>query len=135
MSSIGDTRQIVPVPEMPLAQGGIGEFGAPAAEAGFNVSEVWRVLKQRKLTVLVTFVILYALVIAVTLAVWRWWPAYPATAYLQLKAPAEHVLEPGDRLVDPKVMEMMVTTEARKISQVDVLMDVLSQKDVQSTAF
>ena len=135
MSSVGDAQQIVPVTAAPLAPGELDATAPVAPESGLTFGDFWRVLRQRKLLIMVSFFVLYALVGAATGVVWRWFPAYRSTAILQLRPPVEDPFGPTDRLVQPAMMETLLATEAAKIRRLDVLQDVLSQPEIQETEF
>ena len=70
-----------------------------------------------------------------TLITWRWFPAYPAEAFLELRPPPEEAYAPGEQTVDPRIMELLLQTEARKINRLDVLMQVLSLDEIKNTSF
>ncbi|MFH1748571.1 MAG: polysaccharide biosynthesis tyrosine autokinase [Planctomycetota bacterium] len=125
-------RSPVMTPAMPIGAGGVDAEGG---EVGLTFGDVFRVLKQRKLLVTIAFFVLYTLVVAATVVTWRWFPLYSSNAILQLLPPQEDVFAPTARLVDPKIMQLLVETEARKIDQMDVLMDVLQQEEIKRTAF
>ena len=135
MSSVGDAQQIVPVSTAPLAPGELDAVAPVAPESGLTFADFWRVLRQRKLLIMVSFFVLYALVGAATGIVWRWFPAYRSTAILQLRPPVEDPFGPTDRLVQPAMMDVLLATEAAKIRRLDVLQDVLSQPEIQETEF
>ena len=135
MSSVGDAQQIVPVSTAPLAPRELEAPGPAVPEAGLTFADFWRVLRQRKLLIIVSFFVFYALVGAATGIVWRWFPAYRSTAILQLRPPVEDAFGPIDRLVQPAMMETVLATEAAKIRRLDVLQDVLSQPEIQETEF
>jgi succinoglycan biosynthesis transport protein ExoP len=107
----------------------LGE-SAPAMSPG----DFWRILKQRKWTAIITFVILYSLVIAATLLIWRYAPAYPAEAFLQLTPPRDptRAIEEG---VDPNNMRLLLATEAQKIAQPSLYQDVLKLDEIKATKF
>ncbi|MGD8451237.1 MAG: polysaccharide biosynthesis tyrosine autokinase [Phycisphaerae bacterium] len=135
MSTVGDAQQIVQLSEAQLVTAGPAASTAPGTEGGLTFSDFGRVLKQHKLLIFIAFVVLYMMVVAATLIVWKWFPAYPARAVLQLKPPLEDVFNPTDPLVMPSIMDTLTKTEATKIYRLDVLQDALSQPEVKQTAF
>jgi succinoglycan biosynthesis transport protein ExoP len=133
MTTISDAHEMMRRPEAALAPG----YGVAAApeEAGITFADITRVLKERRMLLLVTFVSLYALVVAVTLAVWKWVPAYSATALLQLQPPAESAFQPTEPLVAPSIMSLLLQTEAQRIKRPDVLQEVLGLPEIKATSF
>ena len=99
MSSVGDAHPITKMSEMPPAAGGFSEAPPGMGDTGITPGEIWRILKQRKLLVLIASIVLYMLVVLATLGTWYWFPAYPARAVLQLRPPQEDVFKPTDPLV------------------------------------
>ena len=135
MSSASDAQQLTRVAEMPIAAQREGAPAAAEAEGGLTLADFWRIIKQRKLLILVGSFVLYALIGLITLVVWRWFPAYSGTAYLQLRPPIEDAFKISDPLVQPQIMEMLLKTEAQKINRLDVLQDVLKQPEIKNTRF
>ena len=135
MSSISDAHEMLHRPQMQPVAGAMGEPEVADEAPGIKVGDVLRILKQRKTAVFVTFVVVYMLIIGATVVVWKWFPAFPAEAYLELRPPQEDAFASGDRLVDPRQMEMLIQTEARKIKQYQVLQGVLSLDEIKATAF
>ncbi len=134
MSTVSDARELMRKPEwVPAERTPESESGAP--EGGLTMADVVRVMKQRKVLLVTTFVILYVLIGLITLVVWRWFPAYPAEALLQLHPPQEEAYQFADPLVAPDMMEVRVQTEARKIKRPDVIQDVFGLPEVRQTAY
>jgi succinoglycan biosynthesis transport protein ExoP len=129
-------------PTQTLAAPGTFELGAPAAytaggaEAGGGIgfADVLRILKQRKLTILITFVVLYLLVVIMTLAIRRWAPAWSSEAVLEMDPPRDS-MKVDEPQLNPDIMEQMVQTEARKLRQLGVLFRVLELPEVKQTRF
>lgn len=134
MSSTSNVQAITQVSDMGLGPVRAGEAAVAPPERTMTPADALRVLKERKLFILVSAVVLYGLVVAVTLAVWRWIPAYSATGIFQLRPPAKP-LEAQEALIDPKVMETAVITEAHKIRREDILSEVLSFDEIKQTRY
>jgi succinoglycan biosynthesis transport protein ExoP len=108
--------------------------GAVDAQAA-GTADLLRVIKQRKMTILITFVVLYLLVIATTLAVQQWAPAYPADAMMELEPPREDPMRVDKELINPDIMKQQIQTEARKLKQLSLILDVLAQPEIKATGF
>lgn len=136
MSTVGDVRDMVRMGSLPSPQTAVFETAA-AAEVGPSITaaDLWRIVKQRKMLVFITAAVLYTLVIAATFVIWRWFPAYPSEATLELKPPQQDPMSPTENTVPPEVMKLALETEARKIKQLDVLTDVLKLDEIKQTTF
>lgn len=135
MSSISPSQPLAAQGPLPL--GPQGALGMPAGmeEApvvGFG--DAVRILKQRKLTIVITFVLFYLLVVGSTFAIRKWVPAFPSEGILELQPPRES-LEIEPELVTPEIMKQMLQTEARKLKQLSLIMDVLQQPEIKQTEF
>ena len=135
MSTIGDAREMVRMTDVPAMPLGPEPAGAGGDEGGMNVADIMRMLKERKALMIVMFLVLYALVVVLTLVVWRWFPTYRAEALLQLKPPQETAFQVSESLVSPAIMSMLIQTEAARIKRPDVLQEVLGLKEIQDTSF
>lgn len=136
MSSIPSAHSMVRPGDpfaMPTSLGPPG--GAPPIDAGVGAGDIWRIITQRKLLVAVTAIILYLLVVAATLLVWKYAPAYPAEAYLQMDPPKENPMDPGEAPYPIDAMRTQLETEARKIKQFNVLRNVIELPEVRQTNF
>ncbi|MDX2197633.1 MAG: polysaccharide biosynthesis tyrosine autokinase [Phycisphaerae bacterium] len=120
-----------PMPPAPYTppQVSIGD-DAPTMNAG----DFWRIVKQRKWTIVLTFVLLYLLVILATFITFRFYPAYPAQALLELQSPDDPGRVVNEQL-DPDRMQMLLETEAQKIRQPSVFENVLRLDEIKQTSF
>lgn len=130
MSIAADAHELARAGPMSVAPG-----YAAAESPGMDPAEVWRIIKQRKGLVILSFVLLYLLVGATTFVVYKWFPAYPAEALLELAPPRIEVLDVENPLVDPDMMELQLETEAAKLKQLSLLQDVLKLPEIKNTAF
>jgi capsular exopolysaccharide synthesis family protein len=132
-------QQIIPVgqfPPVPPAFYGASSGAAPGEEAsGLSAKDVWRIVKQRKLLIVVTFCIAYLLVGAATLITYRFFPAYPAEAYVQLVLPIADWGKPQETIVPKDYIMGRLATEAANIKNPAVLQEVLAQPEIKETAF
>ncbi len=145
MSVIGDPQQIVRsgamapgyLPDMlepgPLGPPGGGPPGAAAA--GVGAGDIWRIIMQRKAIVAITAVVLYALVCIGTFIVWKFFPAFPAEAYLKLEPPNLEPMKPVESIVPKEFIETQIQTEAASMKQLDILLDLLKQEQIKNTKF
>lgn len=135
MSTQSKDTQIVPVAGAHAIQAYAGGPAPAAPEATMSAGDVWRVVKQRKLFIAITFVVAYLIVCGATAAVWRFWPAYTAEGYFQLEPPRAEDMAIEPAMVDPRIMQLQLESEAAKMKHLGVLSDVLSQPEVQRTKF
>jgi capsular exopolysaccharide synthesis family protein len=137
MSSLPDIQSAAGGLPPQLAYAALPALGPAGGgtDSGAGLGDVWRVIKQRKITVAVTFLILYALVVAATLAIYRYAPAYPSEALIELTPPRQDVFEAVDPLPDPEDMRQQIETEARKLKRLDLLLEVLGLPEIKRTRF
>lgn len=109
--------------------------GAGTGGGGLEFGDILRLLRQRKWLILITFSILFALVIAGTFITRRYFPKYTATAILELQPPAEEAFQIRQRLVDPKQMELQVQTRAQAFRQLNLLQQVLALDEIKATQY
>jgi capsular exopolysaccharide synthesis family protein len=133
-----ETRQTQIVPA--AGAHAIQPYGGPPAAAAPDVptmsaGDVWRVVKQRKLFIAVTFILAYLLVCGATVAVYVFWPAYTAEGYFQLEPPRAEDMGIEPAMVDPRIMQLQLESEAQKMTHLGVLQDVLSQPEIQQTEY
>lgn len=133
MSSIADTRAMMR-PEYESALAAPPDLGAVDAGGGLGAGDAWRVLKQRKVLIAVSFVIIYALIGAATFVVYRFFPAYPSEAYLEM-APPRPAVGIDDQPVRPEEMKQQLETEARKLKQLSLLREVLEAPEIKQTSY
>ena len=133
MSTLAETTQIAGPAAFELGPpGGMAEVGTGGAG---GTGDAWRIIKQRKLLIIVTFIVLYLLVVAVTLLVLKFAPAYPSEAILELKAPPSEAISVVEAPLHPDIMGALLETEARKLSSLGLLADVLKQPAIKETRF
>lgn len=120
------------VPELGPAAG----YLPPGAESeGIGIQDVMRVMRQRRVTIVVTTVIAYMLVCLATYVTWKYFPAYPSEAFFQLDPPRKIDILEKTSDVNPDFMQQMVQTEASKLRGAQLLMDVVGYKEVQATRY
>jgi succinoglycan biosynthesis transport protein ExoP len=106
-----------------------------AASGGLEAADMLRVLKQRKLSIVLVFIAVYGLVVAGTLVLYLRFPEYRAEAVLELIPPADTAFQVLTRLADPRQVDLQVQSEARKLTQVNLLNNVLALPEVRATRF
>lgn len=109
--------------------------GAQVAMEGFNLRDVIRVLKQRKLTIIVTAFIVLVLCLAGTFATLIWFPGWQSVALFELDPPQEGVWVDKSSNVQPKTMDQMLQTEARKLEELQLLLDVVKEPEIKRTRY
>jgi len=113
-------------------------FGTAAAtdQEGVNVADVFRIVKQRKLTILVTAVVIYLLTVVATLLVWKFAPLWPSEAFFELDPPKTgEFLSVEEGRFDTKALEQLLQTEARKLKSLDLLLNVVTLPEIKSTRY
>jgi len=133
MSSVPESQQIVGPARAELGPP-TAPYGTGAVSGGLELGDAWRIIKARKLLVMVSFVIFYALVGAATVLIWRFWPAYTSEAFLELRPPRE-IYTVVEELADPRRMEAVLRTEAAKLKHLGLLQDVLAKPGIKQTKF
>lgn len=134
MSSMQPTQTLAAPGTFDLGSPAAYTAGGPEAGGGIGFADVLRILKQRKLMILITFVVLYLLVVATTLAIRYWAPAWLSEAVLEMDPPRE-ALKVDELELMPDIMAQMIETEARKLRQLGVLFRVLELPEVKQTRF
>jgi capsular exopolysaccharide synthesis family protein len=102
---------------------------------GITPADVWRVIKQRKVLIAVTFSTLYVLVVAGTLLIRRYWPLYSSEAYLRMVPPPEKTWHPGELILPKEYILHELQTEAAQIKSPETLLSVLAQPEIKNTRF
>ena len=126
----------------PLAASSQYMVGSPIGTAtttegeGINLGDVTRILKQRLLTIIVTFVLLYILVVAGTLLTGKYFPAYSSEAVFELEPPMTgDAFDPRDSEVNTKYMEQLLRTEAAKIKSAGLMLRVVELPEIKATEY
>lgn len=139
MASAGNLNEMLPMSDglapVPYQNAPLEAGNVPAsAGTGLSPGEIWRILKQRKITVIVTFLLLMALSVLTTFLVLRYAPAYPAVALMELTAP-EDPMQIAQDLADRDSMKLLLETEARKIKNPSIFNKVIALPEIKSTNF
>lgn len=143
MSMASDSRALLPGSSFPLGAGAPPGFGPPPGLSadggdGLNLADITRVLKQRKLLILIAAIVLYALVGAATLITHEYFPAYTSEAIFQLEPPAgldTFVQSANDAQLQPQMIEQLLKTEASKLRQLSVTLEVVKRDEVKASAY
>lgn len=138
MSTTSDIHQIIRGgPPGALALPGLGELpdtaggGAPA----MNAADVWRILKQRKLTIAVAFIATYLLVVVATVLIWQFAPQYTSEGLLRLDPPLGDILKQDTQIVPKDFMEQQLNTETAGIKSIEFLIDVVGLPTIKATEY
>lgn len=109
----------------------------PGGEAeGMGFQDVMRILRQRRLTIVITTIIAYILVCGATYIVWKYFPAYVSEALFQLDPPKR--MDPLDKTiveVNPDYMQQMLQTEASKLRGAGLLLQVAGVPELKPTRY
>lgn len=139
MSTMDGYRQIIPAGQAPAAPAAPyqGPLAASTEEeaAGLGAKDVWRIVKQRKVLIIATFCIAYLLAVAATVITYRFFPAYPAEAFVQLVLPVADWGKPQETIVPKDYITGRLATEAARIRNPAVLQEVLALPEIKETYF
>jgi succinoglycan biosynthesis transport protein ExoP len=136
MSAVGQPHPMVMSTSFPPGPPGLGmpaDVGGLAA--GLTARDVWRVIKQHKVMIVVTFCILYVLVGAATFLIRRYAPQYRSEAYIELIPPLEESLKPGERMMTKDQILLQLATQAAQIKDALLLQEVLAQPEIKETQY
>ncbi len=135
MSTVGDAQPIVlTAPASPAAlSAAAAPATAPSMATAFTAGDVWRVIKQRKLLIAVTFVVLYLLVGAATALVYRFAPQYVSEAYVKLIPPMQSNY--SEQILPRDYILHSLSTEAARFRDPALLMDVLKRPEIKGTTY
>jgi len=133
MSSIAPTQ---PLAEPPPLAAPIG-YGTAAADAqGIGLNDIVRTIRQRMLSIVVTTILVYILVVAATFLIRKYAPVFPSEAVFELHPPKSgDVLFSLTEAYDARAMDTSLQTEAKKLTELGLLMDVASQAEVKATRY
>lgn len=139
MSTAENPQQIVALTPAPFAQPiAVGVPGTAAAAGGegtgLTAKDVWRVIKQRKVLIAVTWCVGYLLVGAATFLVYRFAPTYYNEAYVKLIPPVQKDLL-SEPVLPKDYIEHQLATEASRIRDTGTLLDVLAMPEIKDTDF
>jgi len=134
MSSVSTAQQITG--PQPIAIGSpIGSTTVAGAE-GLGLGDVLRTLKQRRLTVIVTVIVLYLLVGLATLLIRIYAPTFTSEAFFLLEPPKTgDWLLPDEPQVSTNYMEQLLQTEANNLKGLSLMLDVVEQQEIRNTAY
>lgn len=131
MSSNAEPQPLVRAAPLAAAPPVVGLEGG----GGLGPADAWRIIKQRKWLVILTFVLLYLLVCGVTFVVYQYFPAYTSEALIEMLPVREGPLSLNELRVEPNVIKTQLETEARKLKSRRLVGDVLKLPQVKETNF
>lgn len=134
MSSVATPQQITGPP--PYAIGSPIGTTTVAEPEGVKLGDIVRILKQRKLTIIITTIVLYLLVCFATAVIWKFAPAYTSEAFFELDPPKTgDPFTPQREEVNTQYMEQLLQTEAAKLKSLPLMLDVVSLPEIKATAY
>ncbi len=134
MSVAGDTRPMLAIPQSGLGLPSAWP-GADSAAGGLGPGDVWRIIKQRKWLIVITFVLTYIVVVAGTIAMLRYAPAYQSEALVEFVPPTASMRVTEETNLTREYIEREIATEAARMREQQLLMEVLAQPEIKETAF
>ncbi|MCK4341322.1 MAG: polysaccharide biosynthesis tyrosine autokinase [Phycisphaerae bacterium] len=135
MSTVGDAREVVLTSQLPPGLPAAPGSPEAAIAAGIGAGDVWRVIKQRKLLIAITFCVLYMLVIGATVLVYRYAPRYRSEAYILLIPPAKDWAMTEQQILPKDYILHQLATEAARVRDPQLLMEVLAQPGIKATSY
>ncbi len=134
MSGITPSEQL-PVPQALAIGSPIGGTSVTGGE-GWTFHDVMRVLRQRKVMIIVLTIVFYILVVAATILIGIFAPAYTSEALLELEPPkAGDALMPEDREVNKDYMERLLQTEVQKLRSQALMAKIVALPEFKKTAY
>ena len=137
MSTMGDARPVVWTsqypPGPPSPPGGGLDAGSMAPTMG--AGDVWRIIKQRKLLIALTFSLLYICVAAGTFLLWRYAPEWSSEACIQLIPPVQDALKQTAAILPKEYVQVQLATQANRIRDPLLLQEVLAQPEIKETSY
>ena len=136
MSTIENAQQIVMASQYPMGPPGAAP-GTDAGDlgAGLGAADVWRVLKQRKVLIIITFGVLYMGVIGGTFAVWRYAPLFKSEGYIKLIPPPQNLGDMGEPILPKDYILHQLGTAAAGMKDLNLLQEVLALPEIKETKF
>lgn len=134
MSTVSTTQSMLGPPGLEYGSP-LGGGGVQGAGEGFNLRDVIRVLKQRKISIVVVTTVMFGLSVAGTFVVQRWFPGWESLALFELNPPKEGVWDLTEGRILPQIMEQMIQTEARKLEELQLLIDVVKEPEIKGTRY
>jgi polysaccharide biosynthesis transport protein len=118
-------------PQDPFAGGAPSSGGGGGLDAG----DILRILKQRKLLIFVVFTLLFSLSIGATAFVYYTMREYEAEAFVEVIPPQPDPFAITDPLLAKEQMELLVQNQARQLTSIALLRDVLGRPQIKQTQF
>lgn len=139
MSTAENPQQIVALAPAPFAQpitvGLPGAATAGGEGAGITAKDIWRVIKQRKVLISITWSLSYLLVGVATFLIYRFAPTYYNEAYVKLIPPVQAQNPMQEPFLPKDYIEHQLATEANRIRDTETLLAVLALPEVKDTDF
>ena len=106
------------VPQLTRGPAAVPRSGAasPAGAAGMTSSDIFRILRRRKLLIFLCTSIVSVLVAAATLIWDRFMPFYTASAYLEVEAPKTSELQISSQLQSREIMDTIKMSHAKLVT-------------------
>ena len=135
MSAVDDAGQMILTSQFPPGPPAAPSQADEGASGGIGAADAWRVVKQRKVLIGVTFCAVYVLVVAATFLVWQYAPQYPSEAYIRLIPPASPDAPLSEPVLPKDYIMHQLATEAARIKDPQLLMEVLAQPEIKETSY
>lgn len=110
---------------------------APIGAGAFTPADVWRIIRQRFLFIVLIGTFFTALFVGGVLVWYLKYPGYVAESYIQVTSlsPPDTMRETGPDPVDNKTVEREIQNQALLVTQPSILDDVLQDPTIRSTVW
>lgn len=136
MSTIENSQQIVMASQYPMGPPGMSPGAdADGLGAGIGAADVWRILKQRRLLIIITFCLLYMGVIGGTFLVWRYAPLFSSDGYVKLIPPPQNPGDMAEPILPKDYILHQLGTAAAGMKDLNLLQGVLALPEIKETKF
>jgi polysaccharide biosynthesis transport protein len=110
-------------------------FQPPAESEGIGLQDIVRILKQRRISLITTAIIVYILVVAGTFLTLLYFPAFTSEAIFELSPPIRPGLRREVEDTNPTSMEQMLQTEASKLRSLSLMYDVVGTPEMKTRRY
>lgn len=134
MSSITGPQALPPDNPQPL------QYSSPigvvsTAPDGLQFSDFMQIVQRRRILIIVMSFLFFVLSGAVTFVVYRFFPAFPSEAFFELQPPKTGAFIQEGVLATPQQMGQLLTTEARKLQSLSLLLQVVEAPEFKQTRY
>ncbi len=123
----------------PSLGGGLVSAGpgrpAPPVSVGLSGADVWRIIRQRLVMIILLWLLFSAVAAGITLILWRYYPDYVATAYIRVDSLAPP--DPEKRFVEQATTQEQIDRELQNqktyLESPEILQAAIEHPDIRRT--